>query len=208
MIALELSVPFACWRRGHARSFFETEFVPPPSTCYGALLSFVGEHERGRHRGARVTGGIVGMPQVSTVLRKMWRIKSAKEPQGRGQNATPDFQQLVVQSRVIIVLDVGEEVPGQCLEARVREALQTPDAVVREGGWCLGESTHLIDEVAEVSVLPQGTRLFLAREDGGVSLPVWVDHVGSKGTVYSVGELASVQGALPGATDVPLIREE
>lgn len=35
-------------------------------------------------------------------------------------------------------------------------------------------------------------RLYQLKSSGLVGLPIWVDHVGSVGTVYAVGELAEV----------------
>ena len=43
MIGLYVTVPVACFRKGLAREYLETEPLPPPSTCYGFLLSLVGE---------------------------------------------------------------------------------------------------------------------------------------------------------------------
>ena len=48
MIGLKVTVPVACFRKGFAREFWETEELPPPATCYGFLLSFVGETDRRR----------------------------------------------------------------------------------------------------------------------------------------------------------------
>ena len=57
MLALKVSVPVACFRKGFAREFWETEELPPPATCYGFLLSLVGERDRRRHVGVRVCPG-------------------------------------------------------------------------------------------------------------------------------------------------------
>ena len=37
MLELEVAVPVACFRRGFAREFWESEDLPPPATCYGFL---------------------------------------------------------------------------------------------------------------------------------------------------------------------------
>lgn len=54
MLGLRVIVPIACFRKGLAREYLETEQLPPPSTCYGFLLSLVGETRRPRHAGCRV----------------------------------------------------------------------------------------------------------------------------------------------------------
>lgn len=217
MIALRLTVPMACWRKGHARELLETEALPPPATCYGALLSLVGETERLRHRGARVTAGLIGTggrsPAAaadgasgtrrstrSTILRTLWRIKSSHEPQGNGDNARPDFQQLVMGADLLIFCDSAEEgEPDRGLEVRVREAMRSPGSVSRFGGWCLGESTHLINDawLLDGSTLPSVCDAFLLAESGRMTLPVWVDHVATRGTRYATGRVEAIEESPP-----------
>ncbi len=105
MIAVQLTVPIACWRKGHARELLETEEVPSPAMCYGALLSLVGEVDRERHRGARVTGGVIGQPARSMVVRTLWRVKSREHPPGVRDNAKPELQQLLTQCEVVVWVD-------------------------------------------------------------------------------------------------------
>lgn len=192
MIAVGLTVPIACWRKGAARELLETEDLPPPATCYGALLSFVGEVDRERHRGARVTAGLVNRPGRSTVLRTLWRVKNKKTLPGNGENARPDYQQLVIDAHLVVYCDSGDEVgPGDSLEARVRRAFADPSTVDRFGGWSLGESTHLINDawLYGDGAAPEGVEVFLLASPGRLTLPVWVDHVGSSGTLHAVGLL-------------------
>ncbi len=208
MIALELSVPVACWRKGRAREFLESELLPPPATCYGALLSLVGERERERHRGCRVGAGLLKTPATSVVLRTLWQIKDARTPQGNGQNAGPDFQQLVLDARLVVWCDSTEEPDrgGARLEQRVVRALREPWTVDRFGGWCLGESTHLINDVQLLpdSRPPGECNTFVNEPEGRVTLPVWVDHVGSRGTRYAVGTLKPLHEA-PSPEQLPRI---
>lgn len=194
MIALRLTVPVACWRRGMAREYLETEELPPPATCYGALLSFVGEEDRSRHVGCRITAGVVSQGAKSTVLRTVWRIKEAKQAQGTGSNARPDFQELMLQNELVIWCDSSGEQTDETLEERVRLALNNPEQITRFGGWSLGESAHLINDVWAVDggVPPDGCRVFLVEDGGDVTLPVWVDHVGSAGTRFAVGRVAAL----------------
>ncbi len=198
MIALELAVPVACWRKGRAREWVESEVLPPPATCYGALLSLVGEGDRERHRGCRVTAGLLNAPATSTVVRTFWRTKSRKQAQGTGENAGPDFQQLVIDARLVVWCDSGEEpAPAAGLEGRVVRALREPAGVERAGGWSLGESTHLINEARLLPDArpPSECRAFLCQPAGTLTLPVWVDHVGTRLTRYAVGDLVSLSEA-------------
>jgi CRISPR-associated protein Cas5t len=200
MIGLRITVPMACWRKPHAREFLESERLPSPATCYGALLSFVGEVDRYKHQQARVTAGLCNQPQKSTILRTMWRIKSKNTAQGTGENARPDFQQLMMQSDLTIFCDSREEKdPSKGLEARVREAFHSPGVIERFGGWSLGESTHLINDAwfLESGVPSSSCQTFLTEPEGNLTLPRWVDHVGAKGTRYAVGRLVQLSEAPP-----------
>ena len=140
MIGLRLAVPIACWRPGHAREFFETEDIPSPATCYGALLSLVGETDLEHHRGCRVSAGLVMRPARSVIVRTMWRLKSAAR-QGTGDNARPDLQELMIGADLIVWCDGSEEPADESLESRIVKAMQRPDRIDRFGGWSLGESS-------------------------------------------------------------------
>ena len=203
MLGLFVSVPIACFRKGLAREYLETEPLPPPSTCYGFLLSLVGEGDRRKHIGARICPVLLNRPEVSVVLRTIWRVKKA--PWGTAGNIRPDFQQLLSHVRLLLWLDSSDETASAqiagSLEQRVEGALANPAGVSRFGGLSLGESSHLVDEVrrfemrdAPSEALPQEGDAFLETPNGRLTLPVWVDHVGSAGTRYVTGDL--VQGAL------------
>lgn len=191
MLGIYVTVPIACFRKGLAREYLETELLPPPATCYGFLLSLVGEQDRRRHIGVRVAPMLLNKPPTSVVLRTVWRVK--KTPLGSPGNTRPDYQQLLTDVRLVIWLDSTDE-PQNGLETRVQEALERPGSVSRFGGLSLGESTHLVDEVSPLkrvqSRLPaRSGRVFLRAPRGRLTLPVWVDHVGSAGTRYVTGNL-------------------
>ena len=248
MIGLYVTVPVACFRKGLAREYLETESLPPPSTCYGFLLSLVGETRRTRHIGCRVSPGIIGRPGESTVLRTVWRCKDKnvwKDPTGKthmvpnsekkvfgkwaseqgwlqpeftigtgiGTNARPDYQQLLSGVEAVIWCDSSGESRdnGPVLEERVVSALQSPSTISRFGGLSLGESTHLVDEVCLIdegrrSRLPyRDARSFLLHKTGRMTLPVWVDHVGSLGTRYVVGDLVEMPLEPPPLERMPVI---
>lgn len=204
MLGLIVTVPIACWRKGHAREYLETESIPPPATCYGFLLSLIGEEDRHRHIGARVTAGVVEPGAVSVVLRTLWRIKDRKASPGSANNLRPDFQQLLTGSRIVIWVDRGEEPGNESLEERVKEALTAPANIQRFGGLSLGESTHLVDAIDLIKGEPPIADYFLIRTTGRVALPVWVDHVASTGTLRVVGDLVCCR--IPPIEDLPIIQ--
>ena len=219
MLGVYVTVPVACFRKGLAREYLETELLPPPATCYGFLLSLVGEADRRKHIGCRVTAVLLNKPPTSVVLRTVWRVK--KTPLGSPGNTRPDYQQLLTgPSRndpfvaLIMWLDSTEEPDtGPKLESRVREALTDPSTVTRFGGLSLGESTHLVDEVSlmdrKKQSLPDHGRAFLTAPKGRMTLPVWVDHVGSAGTRYATGSLVEQSVSTPpNRNDLPRISPE
>src|SRR6478672_13321265 len=120
MLGVYVTVPVACFRKGLAREYLETEPLPPPATCYGFLLSLVGETNRRRHVGCRVAPVLLNQPQTSVVLRTVWRVKKA--PLGSPGNTRPDYQQLLTGVELLIWLDSTAESPGG-LESRVWSAL-------------------------------------------------------------------------------------
>src|SRR5437762_10071150 len=125
MLGLYVTVPLACFRKGLAREYLETEPLPPPATCYGFLLSLVGETKRARHIGCRVAPVLLNKPERSVVLRTVWRVK--KMPLGSPGNPRPDCQQLLGPVELVIWLDSSEEsADGPRLEDRVAQAPDHP----------------------------------------------------------------------------------
>ncbi len=225
MIGLHVSVPIACFRKGMAREYLETEPVPPPATCYGFLLSLVGETDRHRHIGCRVTAGLVGTTQTSVILRTMWRVKDKGTPQGSGTNARPDYQQLLTGRssnypfvELVIWLDSAGEVEAlDNLEERVSIALdpRRRSSICRFGGLSLGESTHMVDSVSLIderrrqALSARPLRIFQLQAEGSLTLPVWVDHVGSRGTRYATGTLEQqAWNNVPESNRIPVIRPD
>jgi CRISPR-associated protein Cas5t len=206
MLGLYITVPIACFRKGLARDFWESEPLPPPSTCFGFLLALVGEERRARHCGVRVAPALLAEPHRSVVLRTAWRVKSKKAGLGNGPNRSPVEQELLTGVRLAIWLDSSDETANPTLEARVAQALDSPASVSRYGGLSLGESTNLVDEVKALLPDPAQTQsLFRLEEHGRLPLPVWVDHVGSTGTRYAVGDLQRCPMVPPERLTMPSI---
>ncbi len=200
MLGLYVSVPIASFRKGAAREYWETHPLPPPSTIYGFLLSAVGEQDRDRHIGVCCTAGLIGQPGRSKVLRKLWRVKDKKLGQGNGVNVRPDYQELLTGVELAIWLDSsGETGPSPHLERRVAGLFdgEHRKQISRFGGLSLGESTNLVDSVIMLDVWRarnpdrSSVELFLATPEGNATMPVWVDHVGSRGTRSVIGDFVA-----------------
>lgn len=179
-IGVYVSVPVACFRVPRAREYFETFPCPPPATVYGMLLSMVGETNRRVHEGAEIAIAMLSAPSYSTVLRTVWRIRFLNVDLGRGSNRRPDFQELLTDVRFVAWVRRGvHESNEQSLAERLSEAFLQPSIVSRFGGLSLGESTHLVDEVKPYTQSTERGRVLMKDDDGDLSLPVWVDHVGA-----------------------------
>ncbi len=206
MMGLYVTVPVAGFRKGLARDYWESHPLPPPSTCYGFLLALVGEEDRERHRGVRIAPALLTRPASSVVLRTAWRVKVRGSGLGNGPNRTPVEQELLTGSKLAIWLDSSQETHSPTLEQRVRVALDNPSKVDRFGGLSLGESSHLVDEVKLLASSEwQSQTIYLLSERGRISLPVWVDHVGSAGTHNIAGDLMEMAVAAPELRLMPMI---
>jgi len=192
--SVRLAVPVCSFRKGYAREYLETEEVPPPSTVYGFLLSLVGEDDRRAYIGTRLAYAILSEPELSTVLRTVWRVKDRNSPLGVGTNRRPDFQEILTGLDMFIYVDMGP------LAEELQGAAKNPSCVVRYGGLSLGESRDLINDAIwnpdqESSTAP--CRWLTPDLEGDLPLPLWVDHVGSKGTFFGQFRL------VPGTTSFP-----
>jgi CRISPR-associated protein Cas5t len=138
----------------------------------------VGEENRYRYINTRLAVAVTRTPEVSTVLRTAWRIKFKTVLPGLEKNRTPDYQEILTGLEIGIWVEEGK------LASRILELAQDPEAVVRYGGLSLGESRDLVDEVKLSPQWPEGEKgRWLVRDArGNHPLPVWVDHIGSKGT--------------------------
>src|SRR5436190_10694986 len=144
MLGIRVTVPVACFRKGLAREYLETEALPPPSTCYGFLLSLVGETDRNRHIGCRIAPVLVGVPERSVVLRTVWKIKNrhllmgqtpplgaaSKKVKSGGGNRMLDRQELLTGVKLVLWLDSSDEKgKSPSLEQRTRAALVHPERI-------------------------------------------------------------------------------
>ncbi len=181
-VALQIEVPIACFRQSRAREYAETYPVPPPSTVYGMLLSSVGETDRYKHCGTQLAIALLSEPEKSTVLRTFRRFK--KKDLHDPSNARPDYQELLTDIQFVVWVSSGTDASQPTLPERLQSAFTNPETVSRFGGLCLGESRDLVNAVTLLPENYQGESLrwLVQYEDGVLTLPYWVDHVGSQGT--------------------------
>lgn len=200
-LGLRVHVPVACFRNPYARDYGETFPVAPPATLYGMLLSMVGEEDRDRHIGAALTIGRLRHSPVSSVLRTFYRWKD-KDIMA-GTNRAPDYQELLTDVRLAVWVEDGDEQGDDAtLRQRLEAALDDPASVDRFGALCLGESTHLVDGVWRFEQRPidedEALELLVPHPRGDLSLPIWADHIGSRGTRWGSFVLREAELPEPG----------
>lgn len=182
MIALEVEVPIACFRQSRAREYAETYPVPPPSTVYGMLLSLIGEMDRYRYVGTKLAIALLSDPVQSTVIRTFRRFK--KKEISDPTNARPDYQELLTDVRFVVWVSANAASDSSPLPEQLHQAFEDPATIHRFGGLCLGESRDLVNAVTPLSEHSQNAAVkwLVQDEDGLLTLPIWVDHVGSQRT--------------------------
>lgn len=181
-ITLQVEVPIACFRQSRAREYAETYPVPPPSTVYGMLLSIVGEMDRYKHCGTKLALALLSHPEKSTVIRTFRRFK--KKEISDPSNARPDYQELLTDIQFILWVNAGTDAAKPTLQERLQIALTHSECIERFGGLCLGESRDLVNAVSLLPKTSHGEKLrwLVQDENGLLTLPYWVDHVGSRNT--------------------------
>jgi CRISPR-associated protein Cas5t len=185
VITLHIEVPYASFRKSYARSLAETYPFPPPATVYGMLLSLVGERFRASHSGVKLAFAFARQPRISRTLRRMSGAKY-------GVSRTPDFIETLCGIEFLCWVDSNQETNDRTLEARLTEAIVTPERIDRTGIVSLGLSDDAVDDITLIADLPQWNQQYQQwhdnfqgwcwlhpQDDGQIELPVWVDHVGA-----------------------------
>lgn len=196
-LALQIEVPIACFRQSRAREYAETYPVPPPSTVYGMLLSIVGEIDRYKHCGLKIAIALLSQPEKSTVIRTFRRFK--KKDIQDPTNARPDYQELLTDIQFVVWINSENDTAQPSLLERLQLAFANPETINRFGGLCLGESRDLVNAVSlwKNNSTTKTLQWLIQNEDGLLTLPYWVDHVGSSGTCWKRYQLQELSVSSP-----------
>lgn len=181
-IILQVDVPIASFPTSRSREYRETYPVPPPSTVYGMLLSLIGETDRYKHCGVKLAIALLSEPAKSVTFRKTRRFKYKKLD--HPENTRPDFQEILTGIELIVWVNNGEDQAQPNLCDRLIAAFANPSLVKRFGALCLGESRDLVNSVDLITEIDLNLPLkyLIQDEYGDLSLPYWVDYVGSQNT--------------------------
>jgi CRISPR-associated protein Cas5t len=181
-IALKVEVPVACFRDSRAREYIATYPVPPHSTVYGMLLSTVGEENRFKHCGVKLAIAMLSDAAKSRVIRKVRRFKVRDI--NSSKNSKPDYQELLTGIKFVVWIDATADLSAPNLAERLHQAMTNPSSVVRFGNICLGESRDLVNSIDILTEDSQQESLswLTQSEYGELTLPYWVDQLGSERT--------------------------
>jgi len=124
----------------------------------------------------------LSIPEKSALLRKIRRFKD-KDPNSP-ENSRPDYQEVLTEIEMVVWLDASQDKSKLNLCQRIQQGLADPSSIDRFGSLCLGESSHLVDSIDLLQNGDEGGKLqWLVRDRfGWLTLPYWLDHVGSAGT--------------------------
>lgn len=182
-LILYVDVPFATFRESHSREYGKTYPVPPPATVYGMLLSLVGETDVFLHCGVKLAIAILSQPRKSQIIRQMRRFKKAGF--SNTENINPAYQEMISNLKCLIWVCSQREKEKPNLQERVELALENPRLVNRFGCLFLGESDNLVNQIKVVAedYHCESLRQWVIRDNRGrLTLPYWVDHLGSRNT--------------------------
>lgn len=181
-IALKIDVPIASFPTSRSREYRDTYLVPPPSTVYGMLLSLVGETNRYKHCGVKIAIALLSEPAKSVTLRKIRRVKEKEID--HPHNSRPDFQEILTGIELMVWVDKGEDKAKPNLCDRITSAFINPSSLNRFGILCLGESRDLVNSVELIDSIDLNLPLkyLIQDEYGDLSLPYWIDRIGSQDT--------------------------
>ncbi|WP_232228474.1 type I-MYXAN CRISPR-associated protein Cas5/Cmx5/DevS [Lyngbya sp. PCC 8106] len=177
-LILQVEVPMASFRNSRAREYSESYPVPPHSTVYGMLLSLVGETNRYKHCGVKLAIAMLSIPYKSVNLRTLHRFETFTS-----RIPKPELYELLTNIEFIVAIS-GQEEENPTLLERIVEAIHRPEELDRFDPLYLGESDHLVNQIFICSEFPKDKSLYwlIQNPDGDLTLPYWVDHVGSCGT--------------------------
>ena len=194
ILVLRVDVPMTGLRPMWAREYQETYPAPPPSTIYGMLLSLIGverEH-KDRHAGLRIAIAMAENTQDSfwqrrengRVFRKFRRVAQTKKNADPMADRRPDYQELLLGLEFWLWIDDSQARRPLCGEIRKALDPEKRCEIVRHGALCLGESSHMVNEVKKDR--PRGRGRFVApHEKGFLSMPVWSDYKENRPTLLN-----------------------
>ena len=194
ILVLRVDVPMTGLRPMWAREYQETYPAPPPSTIYGMLLSLIGveREDKNRHAGLRIAIAMAENTEDSfwqrrekgRIFRKFRRVAQSEKNADPLADRRPDYQELLLGLEFWLWIDDSQARHPLCGEIRKALDPQKRGEIVRHGALCLGESSHMVNEVTKDR--PRGRGRFVAPcEKGFLSMPVWSDHKSDRPTVLN-----------------------
>lgn len=151
---------------------------------------------------------MISQPQKSQILRKMRRFKVKDYSDSR--NSIPEHQEILTDIKFVVWIDSEMEEVESNLAERIYQAKINPSSVRRFGCLYLGESSDLVNSVklASEEHITDCKWWLVQDSEGKMTLPYWVDHVGSKGTRWLRYSLKKLSEDVPSDSSWTVIQQD
>ena len=118
------------------------------------------------------------------LFRKFRRVAQSKKNADPLADRRPDYQEILLGLEFWLWIDDTQASHPLCGEIGKALDPERRSEVVRHGALCLGESSHMVNEVTKDR--PRGKGRFVTpSENGFLSMPVWSDHKKDRPTVLN-----------------------
>ena len=131
-------------------------------------------------------------------------------PLGNSKNTSPEHQEILTNIRFIVWVESSLEKTKPNLVERIKQAKTNPASVKRFGCLYLGESNDLVNSIrlASEDLLSQPKQWLVKDNTGNITLPYWVDHVGSRETRWQRYSLEELDFKMPPDSSWTMIKTE
>ena len=188
IISVEVEVPFTTLKVYRTRQNIKTHRVPPYSTVYGLLESYVGEPDKFKYIGVELAIAMISNPRVDKILRKIRRFKSSDL--NSDCNSTPEYQEILHGLHFIVC--VRDNATG--LVQRLSDSMRNPESINRFGCLCLGESRDRVNQFRTPREQYDGLKWLVEAKFGDYYLPHWIDHTDKASSIATHRTYTTVAG--------------
>jgi len=139
-VPIRIEVPVCAFRPYESREYQDTFPIPPPSTVYGMLLSFLGirREDKAKHRGVEMALALPDEPGRTARSRVFRKLRRGSDL----ETTRPDYQDLLLDLKLWIWLRPGLDSSVPPLSTLIPAAISDTKMIgQRSGGLSLGESS-------------------------------------------------------------------
>lgn len=184
-VHLYVDVPFASYTTAYSRYFLETYPLAPPSTVYGMLLSLIGEYNMRKYIGTEISIALISNPSKFKHIRTWHRYKDNKSAIGTGKNVIPKSIECLWDNKYSIWIRQGKSEHNKIsLCSQIKSYFDKTNIFPRQGVLSCGCSDNMINDISIWKNDNSKGKILTISDMADLSMPVWVDHLNNKNTVY------------------------